>query len=318
MNIGFFTEGGYQGKIPRNHPNMRTDLAWIHALDASHHPLISIHELQDNQYDLGIFILPKKKRYLLDYPLVDNMKRVCKKSAVMQECTFWYWQDDLIEEQVWYYNTLMEMDLIFCHNKVDLNYYKGITGKNCELMPTLMITDYVKPQTMNLEDRSGVMMGGNFVSIYRGFDDYIVSKEMGEEIFSISSGRMKKEETQMDINHLPWMNWLDWMSNLSRFKYGVHLGMAGAGTFNLNCSYLGIPCISYKTFETQRILHPELSVNEGDMYTARKLASKLKSDNDFYKDCSENAKLNFKEFYSEDVYKEKMKNIFKKYNIGEM
>ena len=38
MRIGVFTEGGYEGKVDRNHPNMRTDLAWIHALDAIHHP----------------------------------------------------------------------------------------------------------------------------------------------------------------------------------------------------------------------------------------------------------------------------------------
>jgi hypothetical protein len=32
MKIAFFTEGGYQGKIFRDNPNMRTDLAWICAL----------------------------------------------------------------------------------------------------------------------------------------------------------------------------------------------------------------------------------------------------------------------------------------------
>lgn len=35
MKIAFFTEGGYQGKVPRNHPNMRTELAWMCALNAS-------------------------------------------------------------------------------------------------------------------------------------------------------------------------------------------------------------------------------------------------------------------------------------------
>ena len=37
MKIGVFTEGGYQGKVQRNNPNMRTDLAWWCALDATHH-----------------------------------------------------------------------------------------------------------------------------------------------------------------------------------------------------------------------------------------------------------------------------------------
>ena len=51
MKIGVFTEGGYQGKVPRNHPNMRTDLAWWCALGATHHPLHTLHELPDNLYD---------------------------------------------------------------------------------------------------------------------------------------------------------------------------------------------------------------------------------------------------------------------------
>ena len=39
MNIAFFTEGGYEGKVPRNNPNMRTDMAWLCALEADHYPL---------------------------------------------------------------------------------------------------------------------------------------------------------------------------------------------------------------------------------------------------------------------------------------
>ena len=45
MNIGFFSEAGYEGKVPRNHPNMRTDVAWVCALDATHHPLPKIQAL---------------------------------------------------------------------------------------------------------------------------------------------------------------------------------------------------------------------------------------------------------------------------------
>ena len=29
MKVAFFTEGGYQGKVPRNNANMRTDMAWV-------------------------------------------------------------------------------------------------------------------------------------------------------------------------------------------------------------------------------------------------------------------------------------------------
>ena len=39
MKIAFFTEMEFQGKIPRNHPNMRTEFAWIVALEANHYNL---------------------------------------------------------------------------------------------------------------------------------------------------------------------------------------------------------------------------------------------------------------------------------------
>ena len=37
MKIAFFTEGQYAGKIPRIHPNMRTEMAWMCTLEADHY-----------------------------------------------------------------------------------------------------------------------------------------------------------------------------------------------------------------------------------------------------------------------------------------
>ena len=78
MKVAFFTEGGYQGKIPRNELNMRTDLAWICSLEADHW---GINQPPNQQYDLGIVIIPKKN------PLVDlhAIRKYCNKIAVMQE-----------------------------------------------------------------------------------------------------------------------------------------------------------------------------------------------------------------------------------------
>ena len=58
MKIAFFSEGGYTGKVPRNNPNMRTDTAWVCALEATHHPIPTIHQIPDNSYDIGIIIIP--------------------------------------------------------------------------------------------------------------------------------------------------------------------------------------------------------------------------------------------------------------------
>ena len=48
MNIGFFSEAGYEGKVPRNYDNMRTDVAWVCALGATHHPIPKLRSLPNN------------------------------------------------------------------------------------------------------------------------------------------------------------------------------------------------------------------------------------------------------------------------------
>jgi hypothetical protein len=312
VKIAAFTEGGYTGLVPRNHPNMRTDLAWWCALEAVHHPFQHLPSIADNEYDFGIVIIPKKRRHLIEVDIIGQLKRVCKKIAVMQESYYNYWQDDPIDEQIWYINFLMSVDLILCHNDVDLNYYRGLTEKRCELMPTLMIEDKIEPHIINTDARDGVIIGGNFVWAYGGFDSYVVAKETEEQIFAPVTGRMKEEERGMDINHLDWMYWSDWINNLSRFKYGVQLGTPSAGTFNLNCAYHGIPCVGYNNVNTQKC-HPDLSVDVGDIGKAKSLMSKLKNNKEFYKHCSEISKLNYDKYFSEKKYINTMNKV-----IGEV
>jgi recombinational DNA repair protein RecR len=79
-----------------------------------------------------------------------------------------------------------------------------------------------------------------------------------------------------------------------------------AGTFSLNCAYLGIPCIGNRKVDTQKICFPLLSVEPENVDLARDLAYRLKTDVSFYKECSECAKINYKAYYSLDTWKEKM------------
>ena len=58
MEIVFFTEGGYSGKVPRTHPNMRTEFALMCTLGAEHCPIGS--SIPRSNYDLGIVLIPKK------------------------------------------------------------------------------------------------------------------------------------------------------------------------------------------------------------------------------------------------------------------
>ena len=305
MKVGFFSEAGYEGKVPRNHPNMRTDVAWVCALDATHHPIPKISSVPSNTYDVGVMIIPKKRKPLINLPLLNEYKRVCKKVTVMQESYYNYWQDSDIAEQIWYFNFLVEMDLIFCHNDVDSKYYNGLTNVRTELLPTVMITDNVVQRN---ESGDGVIIGGNWVRDYGGFDSYQVASEITDDITSITTGRMKPEEKSL-FKHLDWMYWSEWINKLSQYHIGVQLGTAAAGTFNLNCSYHGIPCIAYSNSNTQKILHPKTTVELGDVIRAKEIARKLK-DKYFYDECSNSTKENYKKYYSEEKFLEHTHKIF--------
>jgi hypothetical protein len=299
MRVAFFTESQYLGKIPREHLNLRTELTWMVALGASHIPINRMHEIPAKQFDIGIVIIPKRKDYLLEFPLVNEMSRLCNTIGAMQEGTCTYWQDNEIVEQIWYFNTLTEMDIIFAHNDNDRLYYEGLTGVRTELLHTLMITDYIN---QNKGHRSGVMMGGNMVQIYGGFDSYQVALELDTEVHALTTGRMKPEEELLDIVHHPWMDWSKWIELLGTMKYGIQMGTPSAGTFNLNCAYHGIPCIGYSNVNTQLKLHPYTTVEPGDIAKAKEIARRLKSVQSFYDVCSRMTKQLYDIHYSEEAF----------------
>ena len=296
MEIAFFTEGQYQGKVSRDNDNMRTDLAWICSLKADHW---NINSMPNKKYDLGIIIIPKKN------PQFDlnKLKQYCNKISVMQEGPNWYWQDYPLQQQIWYFNTIQEADIMFVHNESDKKYYEGLTGKKCKILPSLMIEDSIKniPQV----DRKNIIIGGNFCSWYGGFDSYIVAQEADCPIYIPSMGRkIKGEEEMPNLNHLPYMNWVEWIKALNNFKYGIHLMRThAAGTFALNCAYLGIPCIGYEGLDTQEKCHPNLTVKLGDLAMAKEKLTLLKTSKEYYKECSEIAKFNYKQYYQENNFK---------------
>lgn len=78
-----------------------------------------------------------------------------------------------------------------------------------------------------------------------------------------------------------------------------------AGTFALNCAYLGIPCIGYEGLDTQMICHPDLTVEMGDVTKAKELAKKLRKDEEFYVYCSNVTQMMYSEQYTEEIFKEK-------------
>ena len=303
MNIAFFTEMGFTGKVPRTHSNMRTEFAWMVALDADHYNIKQVPEIN---YDLGIIIIPKINPSFV----FEKLKTKCKKIAVMQEGPHYGFQDYKLPDQINYYNTLLSADIIYVHNSIDKLYYQGLTlHPDVRVMNSLMIESSIG----DIKDvkRDGVIIGGNFVSWYGGFDSYIIASEVASTVVAPSMGRKQPEEDQL-LSHLPYMDWRDWIHKLNEFKIGVHLMRThAAGTFALNCAYLGIPCIGYKGLDTQEVCHPTLTTEVGDLLEARKLIRKLNEDKDFYGLCSLEAKQNYKQYYHEDQFNSTWKEQFK-------
>ena len=318
MNLAFFSESNFDGKIPRDFNNMRTEYAWYVALDSTHHWIGKLPDLQNDTYDLGIVIIPKKNvENIMKFSMIEQMRRVCKKIGFMQEGPAWYFQDYPMYQQIWFYNTLMEMDVIFAHNQSDVKYFKGLTQKKHVYQnKSLMIEDSLKESKTKTNN---VMIGGNMVRWYGGFDSYMIATEFGKwdkestEIHAPSMGRRIELEDQMEnLTHLPYMNWVDWVNHLSQFRYAVHLMPThAAGTFALNCAYWGIPCIGYRGLDTQQELHPHCTVSEGNLDLAREIAKRLVNNKDFYEQCSKEAKEKYKECFDEKVYIYNMNKVIK-------
>jgi len=303
MSIAFFTEMGFNGKVSRTHENMRTEFAWMCALNADHY---NYRQEPNQQYDLGIIIIPKKDPSFD----INSIKKYCKKVGVMQEGPHWYFQDYTLDKQIWYYNTLREADIIFTHNELDKKYYQGITEhSDVRVMKTLMIEDAIGE--LKDVERDGVIIGGNFVNWYGGFDSYIVAASQFDKVTAPSMGRRQPGEEQL-IEHLPYMNWKQWIHKLNEFKYGVHLMKThAAGTFALNCAYLGIPCIGYAGLDTQELCHPSTTIEIGNIEAAKKMLALLEKNSYFYNNVSNSVKENYKKYYHEDQFNTAWKKQFK-------
>ncbi len=307
--VVFFTEGPTRiANISRHELNARTDVAWQIALQAHQ---INIHQQRplELEYDVAIAIIPKKDRpdFVDLFKIMKASIKSSGKICVMQEGPNDLWQDWPISEQLRYLEFLLAVDIIYCHNNWDSKYYKGLTnGKDVRILPSLMITDTIS--TLPTTERNGVMIGGNFCSWYGGIDSMIIAQELDLGPMYIPSMGRKQifEETIEDLIHVPYKSWSEWILELNKRKYAIHLMRTyAAGTFALNCAYLGIPCIGYNSLDTQSICFPQLSVPEGDLETARRLAKHLKENDAFYNHVSAYARKAWRGIYSEEIFLEK-------------
>jgi len=310
--IAFLSENGFEGKVPRDHPNMRVEMAWMVALDAYHLPMFAPWQTIE-KFDLAIWIIPKKNiDHVMNQDYISKLRGIADKVATMQEGPSWFFQDYPLDQQIWYYNTLCEADIIFAHNYNDLNYFQGLTNhKNVKLLPSLMVEDSIDTSKLvKPEDRKNVIIGGNMCRWYGGFDSLIAAQELELPIYAPAMGRKVAGEEQI-VNILPYVQWNEWIQQLSQFKYAVHLmPTQAAGTFAMNCGALGIPCVGYRGLDTQETLFPYLTVDIGDVKSAKRSLKRLQEEKEFYDLNVKVALENYKLYYTEDKFKEQFYDQF--------
>lgn len=316
MEILWLSESGFDGKVPRDFNQMRTEFAWFAASDGVHKNIGDILNIKE-QYDVAIIILPKNESILQQistysgFDLIGSMRKVAKKIGYMQEGPVKFYQDYSIPIQVWWFGVLQQMDFLMAHNKLDAHYLQAMfEDQTVFVNRSLIIEDAIDKDSIETKERKDSIIGGNLCSWYGGWDSYMVANTFEGKIHAPQMGRMPKEELQIDgLEHLPYMTWTEWMTALSKFKFAVHLMPThAAGTFALNCSYLNLPCIGFENLDTQDILHKETTVKMNDIKAAKKIAFELTYNEQFYKEMSDKTKEMYNLIYTEETWKENFFN----------
>lgn len=263
-DILLVSQNELNGFVPDGFPNMRTEYCWAKIMNA----WMTYYEIC-SQYpaDIAFFILPKDDRKYDNFPLKYRNLYPTAKICLIQEGPIDYWMNWDIENQWNYLELLDKVDGICVHNNCDVDYIHGlgIPLRKIYQFPTLYDPDLV-PDIFKLEHRSGVIIAGNCSKWYGGMYPLrllLKLREKGkfaERICMMGTGRRTTKEKEWLNNRgvecLDWWNIKTWMQILNTFRLGINLmPTCAAGSFNLNCATLMIPCIGFNDIDTQRRCH---------------------------------------------------------------
>ncbi|MCF7795957.1 hypothetical protein K9M42_02590 [Patescibacteria group bacterium] len=310
-SIAFFSETNFSPKtrIPRNHENMRTDLAWMCILEADCYNINFETVVKDKSvYDLIMVIVPKynKQMQLLLLENIESLKKRCKKICWVQEGPSDLIHDFNIKEQFQYLELLKKFDALFCHNHESKQYFKFLSnGIPTYIINTTMVADLINtmhiPKKLNKEKSIKVIVSGNIGNWYHALDSYVIIKQLKKEYniqpFCVSMGRKDpSEQFYTGYKYIPYTNWYNWMRLLNNMDIGINMTRrVGAESFNINCEFLGIPVVKRNSM------------------THYKYTTFFKMIYDNYDLDSKRAIDVYDYFYSEERFKENMNRCF--YNI---
>lgn len=272
---GIFSENSVSGYIPTTYANSRIEFVWAITLNAYMCPLNQAHTLDA---DIAIFILPKKNREFDRLPIVYKNMYPNSKVCVMQEGPIDYYLNYKPIEQWQHLWVLDNVDLCLTHNYADKQYLENLVKTPVKVLPTIY-NENITPTPLEREKRNRVFVAGNMSKWYNGTPVFWILTRLRKELdldFEICvtrSGRMDNEEVQFlqsqNITVLPWMLWGDWIHELNKSFLGINLmETRAAGTFNLNCAALDIPCIGFSDVDTQaNIFGADFTIDKADYRT---------------------------------------------------
>lgn len=314
MKNYFCTELGFEGFIPESHTNLRALEVWIKYLEAYHLNIFNTLTSDTTYGGICWLVIPKGKEavdtlFKINSDVVSNLQTKFDKVYCIQEGETTWWSQFDVKTQIWIYNQFYNSDRIYTQNEYDVKYLRGIyPNVPVHIILPVMDDSIIDPNKF-LEKTETAIIAGPMMGEYLGFNSSILLRnlEIPFEVPPMGSSRMPSDSydyiNMFGGSYLQYMMWLEWIHNLSKYKYGMFMVDAiGAATFPMNLGYLGIPCVGDNRADTQKNIFPELSVDYLDYESAFNKLKLLKTDNIFYKDISDKSKELYKSIYNKDNF----------------
>ena len=310
----FCTELGFRGKLPEQHTNLRALEVWIKFLDAYHLNLFETLANKDTYGGICWLVIPKgipaiQQIVSIDPNVVLNLKTKFDKVYCIQEGETTWFSKMNVGAQLWIHQQFSNSDRIYTQNEYDIKYLRGVYPKNnIHLIMSIMDDSIINPTNFLPKEELGIIPGP-MIDEYLGFNNGMLFKNLNTkfEIPPMAMSRMPTDSYEyMDIfdgKYLEYMDWLNWMYNLSKYKYGMFMVTAiGAATFPMNLGYHGIPCVGDNRADTQKNIFPDLSVDYLDYESAFKKMKHLIEDKVFYNEMSIKAKELYNHIYTKSNF----------------
>jgi hypothetical protein len=298
---------------------------WAKALDATMIPYeYYLDMIIDGEFtlppkDITIFI-PSKTIRKYDNKILEYKKKFPQTLVgIMQEGPINLFENWTAHEQYDWLNILDSVDFLLTHNLNDRAYIKNITkNKNPTYVLPTLFDGSLMPPPLPMDERRGVMIMGCPGQWYNAMPAIKTCLDLGIKRIGIPGmGRITDDFREFckekKIEIYSWIQWADWLDVLKTYTFGINIMTTrAAGTFNLNCAALGLPCIGFYDLDTQINCHNE------NLYIGKSLERYIEQFYTIVDKVYQNTNDYIEQFnvYPEVPHKRSVVNLAYKYSIS--